>query len=148
VDIGLAAPARLRARAERVVAELRRADRFARMRAAVVVAWVGVSLLTAVAACPPAGTRNALGAEALVLGESFVGGAQVLVRNDSDHLWRDVVVTIDGGWQYRQPTLRAHDRIVVPTTHFRRGEQSLGPDHRPRRVQVESDRGRHAFDLR
>lgn len=142
------ATTRLREAAARLVARLRGADRYLRLRAAIVGSWAALSLLTAVAACPPAGVGNGLGGEARVLRESFVGGAQVLVRNDSGDVWRDVVVTIDGAWRYRHATLRPQDQIVVPTTRFVRGDDALRPDHRPQRLEVECDRGRHAFDVR
>jgi hypothetical protein len=139
---------RLRTASARVAAALRATDRYVRLRAAIVAGWVAVGVVTAVLACPPSGAGNALGAEARVLSEAFVGGAQVLVRNDSSHVWRDLVVTVDGGWRYEHPTLRPHDQIVVPASRFRRGDEALAPDHRPRRVAVECDRGRYELEVR
>jgi hypothetical protein len=138
---------RARAELERLADELRRSDRFFKMRLGVVAGWVLITAITLVAACPPTGPGNSLGAEARVLRESFVGGAQVLVRNDSDNVWTDVVVTLDGEWRYRQATLRPSEEIVVPTTQFRRDEASLAPDYRPHRVEVECRQGSSSFDV-
>ncbi len=140
--------ARAREELERLADELRRSDRFFKMRAGVVAGWFVLTVVTLVAACPSVGPGNSLGAEARVLRESFVGGAQVLVRNDSSDVWTNVVVTLDGEWHHRQATLRPKDEIVVPTTQFRRGEESLAPDYRPRRVEVECKQGSSSFDVR
>jgi hypothetical protein len=140
--------ARARAELERLADELRRSDRFFKLRAGVVAGWVAITAITLVAACPPTGPGNSLGAEARVLRESFVGGSQVLVRNDSGEVWTDVVVTIDGEWRYRHPTLRSRDEIVVPTSQFTSGEAALAPDYRPRRVEVECRQGSSSFDVR
>ena len=139
--------ARARAELERLADELRRSDRFFRMRAGVVAGWAILSAITLAAACPPVGPGNSLGAEARVLRESFVGGAQVLVRNDSGDVWTDVVVTLDGEWRYRQATLRPREEIVVSTTLFRSGELGPAADYRPRKVEVECSQGSSSFEV-
>jgi hypothetical protein len=139
---------RLRAAAERLAGDLRRSDRFFRMRLGVVVAWAAISGVTLFAACPSSGPANSLGADIQVLRESFVGGTQVMVRNDSDEMWTDVVVTLDGEWRWRQPTLRAKDQVVVSTAHFRRGQEPPPAEYRPRRLEVECRQGSHALDVR
>lgn len=139
---------RLREATGQLLEELRRADRYSRMRAGVVGGWALISLVTLFASCPSAGPGNSLGADASVLGESFVGGAQVMVRNDSGDTWTNVALTVDGEWRYKQPTLRSKDRAVVPVTQFRRGEDTLPPDHRPRRLDVDCDQGSSSFELR
>lgn len=118
------------------------------MRAGVVGGWIAITVVTLLASCPSGGPGNSLGAEASVLGEAFVGGAQVMVRNDSGDTWTNVVLTADGEWRFRQPTLRSKDRAVVPVIQFRRGVDALPPDHRPRRLDVECDQGSSSFDLR
>jgi hypothetical protein len=137
---------RLRAAAGQLAAAIRRSDRYLRWRAGVVGAWAVAAIATLVLACPGDGHANALGAEVQVLGESLVG-AQVLVRNDSGDVWTDVEITLDDGWRYRHPTLRPKDQLVVATTQFRRGADALPPDHRPRRLEVRCEQGRHAFDV-
>lgn len=141
-------PGRLRSALAKLASDFRRSDRFSKMRLGVVAGWAAVTCVTLAAVCPSAGSGNSLGAEVQFLRESFVGGAQVLVRNDSDDVWRDVVLTIDGEWRHRHPTLRPRDQVVVPTTQFRRGGDVLPPDHRPRRLEVECDQGSHSFDVR
>jgi hypothetical protein len=140
----------LRDLGERLADGFRRSDRFLRMRVAVVAAWAAVSLATLFFTCPSTGPANALGAEVHVreAAESFIGGAQVLVRNESDEVWSDVVLTIDGEWRYSHPAIRPREQIVVATTQFQRRGEPLGPEHRPRRLVVACDRGSHAFDLR
>jgi hypothetical protein len=141
-------PVRLRTAAERLAADVRRSDRFSRMRLGVVAAWAAISVVTLVAACPSSGPANSLGADVQVLGDSFVGGAQVLVRNDSDETWTDVVVTLDGEWRWRQPTIRPRDQVVVSTASFRRGQEPPPSEYRPRRLRVECRQGSHALDVR
>ena len=141
-------PGRLRVEAARLAEGFRRSDRFFKMRVGVLTGWAALTLLTLSIACPSAGPANSLGADVRVLREAIVGGAQVMVRNDSDEVWTDVTVTLDGEWTYRQPTLRPDDELVVGTTQFQRGGEALPPDHRPRRLEVECDQGSHGFDLR
>jgi hypothetical protein len=140
----------MRDKIERGLRSLRATDRFGRMRVAIVAAWATASLATAVFACPPSGPGNSLGAEVQVrdASESFVGGAQVLVRNDSTNVWRDVVLTLDDEYRYTVPALRPGEQIVVATAQFRRGAESLPREHRPRRLLVVADRGRHLVEWR
>jgi hypothetical protein len=140
----------LRQAFERLADGLRRSDRFSRMRVAVVAAWAVASLATVFFACPPAGPGNSLGAEVQVreASESFVGGAQVLVRNESDEVWSDVVLTIDGEWRYSHPAIRPREQIVVAATQFQRAGEPLAAEHRPQRLAVACDRGAHVFTLR
>jgi hypothetical protein len=131
---------------QRAADAVRRADRFLRLRVAIVAAWAVASLVTASFACPGRGPANSLGAEVELrdAAESFVGGTQVLVRNASDEPWRDVVLTIDDEWRHHLPALRPGEQIVVATAQFRRGEAALAGDHRPRRFAISADRGRHS----
>jgi hypothetical protein len=129
---------------------LRATNRHARLRIAIVGAWAAVSLLTVVLTCPPPGPDNALGAEVHVRdsSESFVGGTQVLVRNASGEMWRDVVITLGDGWRYAVPALRPGEQVVVAAAQFRRGTEAFPRDHRPRRLLVAADRGRHLVEWR
>jgi hypothetical protein len=138
---------RLRAAVDRLASAIGRSDRYLRWRAGVVGAWAVAAAATLVLTCPGDGHANALGAEVQVLGESLVG-AQVLVRNDSADVWTDLELTLDGEWRYRHPTLRPRDQVVVATTQFRRGADTLPADHRPRRLEVRCAQGSHAFDVR
>jgi hypothetical protein len=130
------------------VEELRRSDRFFRARLAVAGTWVLLALVTVWVACPSSGPTNPLGAEVQLLRESLVGGQQLLVRNESDRIWTDVVLTLDDDWRYRHPTLRPHDQLVLSMGHFRKGEEAAPRDLRPRTLAVECEQGGHRFDLR
>jgi len=141
-------PQRLRERAAAWLEEFRRSDRFFRMRAGVVGSWILLSLVTLWVACPSSGPSNPLGADVQVLRESLVGGQQLLVRNESDRIWTDVVLTLDESWTYRHPTMRPHDQLVLSMTHFRKDSQAAARDLRPRTLSVECREGSHRFDLR
>jgi hypothetical protein len=117
----------------------RKSTRYFRMRAAVVGAWAVLSVATLWAACPSSGPRNALGAEAS-LSEAFLG-SQVLVRNESDAPWRDVVFTLDGGWRLERRTVRPGESVPLAVAQFRRGDETAPRDLRPRSVRIECSEG-------
>ncbi len=139
---------RIREQAARWADDFRRSDRFFRMRVSIVGTWVLLSALTLWAACPSSGPSNSLGAEAQVLRESLVGGQQLLIRNESGDIWKDVVLTLDDGWRYQHHTMRPHDQLVLSMSHFRKGEQAAPRDFKPRTLTIQCDQGKHTFDLR
>jgi hypothetical protein len=141
-------PQRLRAQATRLAEDVKRSDRYFRMRAAVVGTWVLLSVVTLWAACPPSGPSNSLGADVQLLRESLVGGQQLLVRNESSEIWTELVLVLDDGWRYQHRTLRPLDQLVLSMTHFRKGDDSAPRDYKPRTLLVQCRQGRHAFDLR
>ena len=128
--------------------QLRATDRYSRMRTGIVAAWLAISIATLFASCPGSGPGNALGAEFQVLSESFVGGEQILVRNESGDIWRDVVLTLDGEWRYEQRVLRPHERIVVSPSKFTRQGEAAPEGYLPRTLVVECDQGSHTFTIR
>ncbi len=119
----------------------RKSTRWFKLRAAVVGTWALLSALTFWAACPSSGAGNALGAR-VRLERVALMGTQVGVENDSDDLWKDVVLTLDGGWRYEKKTVRPHDKLVVSITQFRKGEASAPAELEPRTLTVECDQGR------
>lgn len=139
---------RLRAQLALWLESLKRSDRFFRMRAGIVGSWLLISLVTMWAACPSTGPSNALGADVQVLRDSLVGGQQLLVRNESTELWTDVVLTLDDGWRREHKTVRPHDQLVLSMSDFTRQGQPAPRDLKPRRLIVECEQGRAAFDLR
>ena len=139
---------RLRALLESWLESLKRSDRFFRMRAGIVGSWLLISLVTIWAACPSSGPSNALGADVQVLRDSLVGGQQLLVRNESTELWTDVVLTLDDDWRREHKTVRPHDQLVLSMSDFTRQGQPAPRDLKPRRLTVECEQGRAAFDLR
>lgn len=146
-DPGSAPLRRLREASERALRQVRSTDRYARMRTAIVATWAAITIATLFAACPPSGS-NSLGAEFQVLSDSFVGGEQLLVRNESDDVWRDVVLTLDGEWRYEHRVLRPREKIVVSPSRFQRGGQPAPEGYLPRSLEVECDQGRHTFKVR
>jgi hypothetical protein len=141
-------PATFRERAARWAEDFRRADRFFKMRLAVVGTWVLLSAITLYGACPSSGPTNSLGADVQVLRESLVGGQQLLVRNESSEIWTDVVLTLDEGWTYEHRTVRPHDQLVLSMSHFRKGELTAPRDFKPRNLTIVCGQGRYAVDLR
>jgi hypothetical protein len=139
---------RLRERAVRLAEDFRHSDRFFKMRLGVVGTWALLSLLTMWVACPSSGPTNSLGADVQVLRESLVGGEQILVRNESNEIWTDIVLILDEGWRYEHRTMRPHDQLVLPVSHFRKDEQPPPEDFKPRTLTVECGQGRHRFDLK
>jgi hypothetical protein len=134
--------------AKRLTEAVRRWDRFFRMRLAIVGAWAVLAVGTLWGACPSSGPTNGLGADVQVLRESFVGGQQILVRNESADLWTDVVLVLDDGWRYSHRTVRPHDQLVLAMTQFKRGEEAAPHDFRPRSLSIRCKQGSHTFDLR
>ena len=139
--------ARLRELAATAAASVRRADRFLQLRAAIVGAWAVLSVATLWSACTAPGPSNALGADVQVNRDSIMG-VQLLVRNDSDRIWEDVVFTLDGRWKHREATMRPRDLVVVAVSSFRDGGATPPRDHVPRALLLECGRGTGRFDLR
>lgn len=138
---------RARAALQRLVDEFRRADRFFKMRVAIVAAWAVVSAATAWGACGSSTPTNVLGADVQVNRDSIMG-VQLLVRNESTRIWEDVVLTLDEGWTYKHRTMRPHDLVVLSMSSFRRGDESPPRDYKPRTLSIACGQGSHQFDLR
>lgn len=141
-------PDRLREAARSLAESFRRSDRFFKMRAGIVGSWLLVSAVTLWAACPSSGPANALGADVRVMRDFLVGGEQILVRNESEDNWTEVVFTLDDGWRREQKTVRPHDQLVLSTSDFRREGTPAPRDLKPRRLTVECEQGRATFDLK
>ncbi len=123
----------------------RKSTRYFRMRAAIVGAWVLLSVLTLWAACPSSGPANALGAKVQLLSRNEPGvltGTQVLVENDSRRMWKDVVLTLDEGWRYERKTIRPQDKLVVSITQFKKDGTSAPAELEPKALTIECDEGR------
>jgi hypothetical protein len=130
----------------------RKSTRYFRMRAAIVGAWVLLSVITLWAACPPSSSpANALGARVQLLSRSNEPGmllaTQVLVENDSGQMWRDVVITLDGDWRYERKTVRPQDKLVLAVTQFRKGTSAAPAELEPRAITIECAEGRVTAQL-
>jgi hypothetical protein len=141
-------PSGLRDRLAQWAEDLKRSDRFFKMRLGVLGTWLLLSLVTLWVACPSSGPSNSLGADVQVLRESLVGGEQLMVRNESTDIWTDVVLTLDEGWRYEHRTVRPHDQLVLPMSHFRKGDQAAPREFRPHTLTIECGQGKHTFDLK
>ena len=126
----------------------RKAGRWQRMRLGIVGGWVAASLLALWIACPSSGPGNSLGADVHVLKESLLGGQQILVRNESDAVWTDVTLTLDGTWRNTQRTVRPREQVVLSPDQFQRSGEQAPRDLRPRSLSIECREGRARFELR
>ena len=127
--------------------DVRRADRFFKMRVGIVGAWAVISMATLWGACATFGPSNALGADVQVNRDSIMG-VQLLVRNESTRIWEDVVLTLDDGWKYTHKTMRPHDLVVLPMSSFKRGDDAPPRDYKPRALVIACGQGSERFDLR
>ncbi len=123
----------------------RKSTRYFRMRAAVVVAWALLSAVTLWGACPSSGPANSLGAKVALLSRNEPGvltGTQLLVENDSPRIWRDVVLTLEGGWRHERKTIRPQDRVVLAIAQFTKDGERAPPELEPKAITIECDEGR------
>lgn len=119
----------------------RKSTRYFKMRAAVIGSWALLSVVTLWAACPSSGPTNPLGAEGKLLAGSIMG-SQVFVENESERIWKDVVVTLEGGWRYDKKTVRPAESFVVPVTRFQKDGATAPPGLNPRTITIECSEGR------
>jgi hypothetical protein len=92
------------------------------------------------AACPASGPSNALGAKARLDSGSIMGN-QIYVENESDRLWKDVVVTLEGGWRYDRKTLRPGDKLVVPVARFLKDGAAAPETLAPKSISIDCSEG-------
>ncbi|HEX9399554.1 MAG TPA: hypothetical protein VF912_05540 [Anaeromyxobacter sp.] len=128
----------------------RKSTRYFKLRAAVVGSWALLCAFTLWAACPSSGPTNPLGAKFQLLLRSEPGvlmGTQVLVENDSRTIWRDVIVTLDGGWRFERKTVRPQDKLVVSIAQFKKDGAGAPADLEPRQITIECNEGRVSATL-
>ena len=124
----------------------RKSSRYFRLRAAVIATWAVLALVTFWGACPSSGPTNTLGAKAKLLAGSIMG-SQVFVENESDQIWRDVVVTLDGGWRYEKRTVRPSESFVVPTNRFAKDGATAPPGLASKTITIECAEGKITIPL-
>jgi hypothetical protein len=129
-----------------VAREYRKSTRYFKLRAVVIGTWALLALVTFWGACPSSGPTNALGAKAKLVAGSIMG-SQVFVENESDRLWRDVVVTLDGGWRYEKRTVRPAESFVVPTNRFTKDGAAAPEGLSPRTITIECAEGQVTLPL-
>ena len=138
----------VRVRAAKLADDFRRADRFFKMRLAIVAAWAVLSAATLWGACSSFGPTNALGADVQVNRDSIMG-VQLLVRNESTRIWEDVVLTLDDGWKYTHRTMRPHDLVVLDWAagFVAEGDDVPPRDYKPHALVIACGQGSDRFDL-
>lgn len=129
-----------------VAAGYRKSTRYFKLRAAVVGTWALLAAVTFWSACPSSGPTNALGAKARLLAGSIMG-SQVFVENESEQLWRDVVVTLEGGWRFEKRTVRPGESFVAPTNRFTKDGVTAPPGLSSRTITLECVEGRVTMPL-
>jgi hypothetical protein len=97
----------------------RRRDKYFKAQAAILGAWLAISIVTVAAVAWAGRTQNELGAE--VRAETPIGGTVLLVTNTSDTAWTDVTYTLNGVYVARQAALAPHDHASLPLKRFRKG---------------------------
>ena len=97
----------------------RRRDKFFKIQAGILGAWVFTSIITVAAVAWAGRTQNKLGAD--VRAETPIGGTVLLVTNTSDTAWTDITYTLNGVYVARQAALAAHDHDSLPIRRFRKG---------------------------
>ncbi len=124
----------------------RKSTRYARLRGAVVASWVLVSVLLMWIACPSGDPSNSLGAKA-VLSEGLLGEKSVLVWNDSDEMWNDVTVTLDGKWEWKTSQVRPGEKQSLRPDHFKHYDVAAPSDLSPRSLAIECRQGSATLSL-
>ena len=127
--------------AQEVADGYRKSTRYFKLRAAVIGTYALVSAFTLWVACPSTGPSNSLGA-VVAYSDQDPTNHQISVENRSDELWRDVVLTLDGGWEYRASTIRNGDRaMVVAVRQFQKDGAPAPGDLAPRSVTISCREG-------
>lgn len=124
----------------------RKSTRYFKLRAAIVGSWVLLAAITIWIAAAPSGPANVLGARGQLLAGSIMG-SQVSVENESSRIWRDVVLTLEGGWRYDKRTIRPAEKLVVPLARFAKDGGAPPEGFTPRTVTVECAEGRVTVPL-
>ena len=124
----------------------RKSTRYFKLRAGIVATWALLALVTFWGACPSSGPSNPLGAKARLLAGSIMG-SQIFVENESDQIWRDVVVTLEGGWRYEKRTVRPSESFVVPTNRFAKDGATAPAGLASRTITIECAEGRVTIPL-
>jgi hypothetical protein len=129
------------------VSGYKQSTKYFKLRAYVVATWIVLGLVTFWAACPPsAGPTNSLGARAQFV--STIVGSQVKVWNESTELWKDVVISVEGGWRYQKRNIRPGDFAQFKIEDLTREDGAHAPGTlTPREITVECSDGKVKIPL-
>lgn len=94
-------------------------DRFFKAQAAIVGAWLLLSIATLAIIGWTGRSENKLGAD--VRTEAAIGGTMVLITNSSTEAWTDITYTLNGVYLAREAALSPGDHVAMPLKRFRKG---------------------------
>ncbi len=126
------------------VQDFKSSDRYFKYKFAIIAAWLTVSAATVVVACPGEGEQgsNRIGA-VVTATESLDGSGRMfyLVRNGSEHPWRNVKLIANGSYNLYREVVLPGDDVSAPS------KELLGPDGKPaldlsiRQLRIETAEG-------
>ncbi len=142
-----------RAIALELVADFKASDRYFKYKAAIVVSWVLLSLLTIGIACPSADVspKNSLDARAWVQKVDALDRkiTAIALENESKDDWGVMILKLDNAFTAALPGLRARGGKTVVTLEKFVGIEGDSPplDFRPQHLEIRCDRGSVVLDL-
>lgn len=140
--------ARLRAAVEAAAESFRSQDRYFKLQAALVAAWVAVSVATVVGVAWTSGSSDRLGAD--IRAEMAVGGPVLLITNNSSSRWTDITYTLNDAYVYRQAALEPGGHLAVAVGRFRKGGSGgrrAPRDLTPKALAIACEEGKTRIEL-
>ena len=120
--------------------DVRAADRYSKLKAGVVVAWLGLSMAGVTIACPE-GFGNSLGAELIIAGDT--DRPVYMIRNASKDVWEEVVVVVNGTYRLSIPRMEPRSDVTFLTRQLMGGNGKLAPDNLVvSEIEVRADEGK------
>lgn len=118
-----------------------------RRKAAVLGAWLLLTVVTLWAACPSSGPTNSLGAVARLQATSV--GQVLSVRNDTEGtIWTEVTLVLDDTWRYeKRRTIRPGDAVTPRIEDFRKDGLPPPASYKPEKLTIQCDQGRVSLPL-
>jgi len=118
-----------------VVEDFRRSDRFFKYKAMVLGIWVLLSVTSFMVACPGGGSTNSFGARLVVAGSA--NEPIYMVKNDSDHQWDNVEVTVNGHWHATAAQIEPNrEWVLSPVLLFDGDGRPAGSDLKVTDIEV------------
>ncbi|MBS2026794.1 MAG: hypothetical protein JST54_02720 [Deltaproteobacteria bacterium] len=131
---------------EQFVDDFRSRDRYFKYKVGVIAAWLTVSTMTLGVSCGGGPKDNSLHAHTQVT--QVLDDKSLLVRNDSNALWKEVHLTLNGKFTAYTPEIPAGGKFVIAVRQF------VGPDGQfpakdltPTKLRVVCSEGADELDL-
>jgi hypothetical protein len=130
-----------------LVQGIKKSNRYAKLKAAVVGAWLALTVITLWVASSPSGPSNSLGAQARLQTTSV--GLVVSIRNDSeDAIWTEVRLVLDDDWAFEgHRVFRPGEGTTVRLEDFRHEGMPPPAELRPRKLTIQTEQGRVSLPL-